>query len=620
MSFAAELERATGGLAALCRRSFGPCAEETLLFRPPEAPVVTGEGHAVLAAWNQGLDANDPLATLLLSAAHGVHQQLGDGSSEFVLLVDAAVRHATGRLRRDRGARSAVDRARLSRAFGELKWELQRAMPTQVAGLQLVVPIELDRNTMQPLTQFREATANILGSALHGVLGEQAVEFVVDLVLKWVFAAPLCNAAQRTDKLLYRRVQQFLKHAPDAVIFMAAPSVYASYVVPKDEFILKKSVVTSQPPGILDRCQRTVRFVCFMCPLSLSTGSNQVELATSTNEELFTAQDAEHLFISKFVRRLRECQHVQVVVSTEALDESVVAACTRQNIACVQLAEPEDVEALCISAGIFPLASVFDDIRATDHIGVCANGVSRVRFQQQACLRLRGLAKPGSQSQQEPHCERRLQDIVVPQLLVHAPTKGVYKQYYAAIVKSLRVLRSWWEADDCPDPIAYTCRGGGATELAIARWLQNGSEQSSSSAQPRDPVMFSQAREIIANALIEVVSILRNNLNETSSSGSDEGPCLGDQRQVLLDAFSNLKLKGRQADEFHGYTLDYSRVIQTLAGPIQVPDLVTGDPAIRGLVHPWRRIDTLLFLALQTLEQLFRIDKVFPKAPAHKTT
>lgn len=45
----------------------------------------------------------------------------------------------------------------------------------------------------------------------------------------------------------------------------------------------------------------------------------------SEDEELFTAHDAAHLFISKFVRRLRDQHHVQVIVSTEALDESVVA-------------------------------------------------------------------------------------------------------------------------------------------------------------------------------------------------------------------------------------------------------------------------------------------------------
>lgn len=89
-------------------------------------------------------------------------------------------------------------------------------------------------------------------SALGGVLGERAVDFVVELVLKWVFTASPSTGTcgwSRMDKGLFRRVQQYLKLAPDAIIHMAAPSVYGSYVVPCEDFILKKSVVTSQPRG-----------------------------------------------------------------------------------------------------------------------------------------------------------------------------------------------------------------------------------------------------------------------------------------------------------------------------------------------------------------------------------
>ncbi|KAG6572549.1 GroEL-like equatorial domain [Phytophthora cinnamomi] len=167
MSFTTELERTAGDLAALCRRSFGPCGEETLLFRPPDAPVVTGEGHAVLAAWKRGTEARDPLATFLLNAADGVHKQLGDASSEFILLVDAAVRHAAEGLRREQDARRDADRARLSREFSELKWELQRGMH-KVSGLQLAVPVEANCDTMQPSEKFRETSANVLRSALTG--------------------------------------------------------------------------------------------------------------------------------------------------------------------------------------------------------------------------------------------------------------------------------------------------------------------------------------------------------------------------------------------------------------------------------------------------------------------
>lgn len=116
--------------------------------------------------------------------------------------------------------------------------------------------------------------------------------------------------------------------------------------------------------------------------------------------------------------------------------------------------------------------------------------------------------------------------------------------------------------------------------------------------------MFSLAKELFSIALVEVVSTLRNNLSEI---GGDARPSIRNQQQVLLDT---LKSDDRP-QEYCGYTLDYSRVIETMAGSIQIPELIMDDPANYGLVHPWRRIETLLFLVLQTLEQLFRIDQ-FP--------
>lgn len=455
---------------------------------------------------------------------------------------------------------------------------------------------------------------------------------MVALILEWVFAVPLnANDDANHRKQLFGRVQQYLKRAPEAIIFMASPSVYKSYVIPGAEFILKKAVVASQPLGILEQCQGSVRFMCFSCAVSLSIGSNAVMLTSSTDEELFTVQDAARLFITRFIRGLRIKHQIQLMISTEALDESVIAVCTRQGIACVQLAEPEDVEALCIISGIFPLASLFDEIHDENHVGICANGISHVRFQQQACLRFRGLAGAAAQKK-----SRRFTCYLVPQVLVHAPSKGVFKQYYAGIVKCLRVLRSWWDPHDVEmqpessrkssassESAVFSCRGGGATELAIARWLQtsrwsNASTLSSSAA--------SMARQIIAEALIEVVSALRSSLSKACGGESNEEPASNQQdgrRRVLLEALSRLNIQDKDvsAQTLYGYVLNSDRTVDTVAGPIQIPELVFADPADYGLVHPWRRMDTLLFLVLQTLEQLFRLDLVLlAKAPSMPTS
>ncbi|KAE8993082.1 hypothetical protein PF002_g17464 [Phytophthora fragariae] len=68
-------------------------------------------------------------------------------------MIEAAVIHAAQGLRREQDARSDVDRARLSRAFSGLKWELQREIQ-KIGGLQLAVPVEVNCETMQPSKQF----------------------------------------------------------------------------------------------------------------------------------------------------------------------------------------------------------------------------------------------------------------------------------------------------------------------------------------------------------------------------------------------------------------------------------------------------------------------------------
>ncbi|RLN92919.1 hypothetical protein BBJ28_00015577 [Nothophytophthora sp. Chile5] len=412
---------------------------------------------------------------------------------------------------------------------------------------------------------------------------------------------------------------------------MAAPSVYGSYVVPHDEFILKKAVVASQSPEMLHRLQEPIRFLCLTCPFSLTAGSNHIELVTTTHEQLFSAEDASRVFIATHTRRLRTQHHIRLIICTESIEDSVIAACTRQGIACVQFAESADVETLCITAGIFSLASLFDDIQAAQHVGVCLNGVSSVRFQQQACLRLRGLAK--SDIQTELRSPDHQPFVVIPQLLVHAPTKGVYKQYYAAISKALRVLRSWWELSESPaitidgsprprqnSEVVYCCRGGGSAELAIARWLQDGGGEGNSKLRAADAAVASLARQILANALLEVVAVLRTNLSNTCSNDNEEGinPRQCSQRRVLLEVFSN-QSSGNQPQEIRGYVLDFTNVLHTMAGPIDVPELVLADPKAYGLVHPWKRLETLVFLVAQTLEQLLRIDAVLRTADTPET-
>jgi hypothetical protein len=140
---------AADALRALVRGSYGPSGEEVLVFAPPDAPLITADGHAILRArkqqnTNADTTATSPFERVILDAAEGVYRESGDGVAQFVLLLHGVLHHiaseghATGL---DAGAR-----VRMARALGTLRHEwLANRLLQNGAQTHLVVeePVEL---------------------------------------------------------------------------------------------------------------------------------------------------------------------------------------------------------------------------------------------------------------------------------------------------------------------------------------------------------------------------------------------------------------------------------------------------------------------------------------------
>lgn len=668
-------------LRALCGGGFGPCGAQTLLFRPPDAPVVTGSGHAVLAAWKEALDGQTlaegdcheqvAVARFVLSAVHGLQREVGDGATEFVLLLHSAVKLVA----RDKalGLGSGAMRRQLSRALGTLKWRLQDELAEggELGGqLRIPVDIELEQASslggrdeadgrLQPagevrghehgyplsvdihrastkashvacMPQFRRCLLNVLRSALGGLLGLETSDFVAKLVIQWLFRVPWVSIRPPMDsRMLFQRVQQHLKRASDAVMFMTSPSLTASCVLPPGDFILRQSVVGAQQHQSLNNsladATDVVRFVCITCPLSLNTGANHVTVASgrSSFEDRVAVKDTARVFVSRYLRALSVTYGIHLLLSTEPIKEDVVAACTRFGISCVQFVEPDEITALGIASGTTALASLFDEIAADSHVGQCRNGVATLRLQHRPCLRLCGVAPSAA------HVGRGIKQsgvyhehTTVPQLLLHAPSKGIYKQYFAAVIKALRVLQSWLKPSERGSSTRlFVCRGAGATELTIARRLLKklrvGTATTPGDLSLTDPKQCGDyysrlARRIVADALVEVVVQLQQNLQQPCG-GVATGTAARRQMLALLATSSSYGSTSRDEKEdatLPLFVLDQQCRMETKAGAIVCPHLMQADPATVGLVHPWARTESLLFQTVSTLEQLFRVDAV----------
>lgn len=456
-------------------------------------------------------------------------------------------------------------------------------------------------------------------------------------MVKWLFTPPIVlpHTSNKVDaQFLFQRVLNFLKRAPDMVTVALASSLFGSHVVPPDEFILRKSLVPLQLPSMLSILKPDspglVRFICFTCALSLTEGANHVTIRTKSDAELFSAADAARLFITNYLSTLYKKHGIRLLVSTEQLEDSVTAICTRLGIACVQYAEKDDVFDLGAASGVYPLASLFDEIHDGRHVGVCRGGVASVRLQQSAGLWFRGLVVPAAKNNGECQSRDTTVAVVVPQLVLKAPTKGVYKLYFKVVVKALRILLSWWEPSSSNLQQSssqfefYSCRGGGATELAIARHLD--AQHAVASAMGNEAIVTQLARKIFANALRDVVVVLRSNMSVSEFDNEDGGYTNRASKRIVLQDLARLALHNTADDEqqgssspaLYGYVFNRDHRVETLGGVICIPQLEFCDPKGCGLLHPWRRIDSLIHHVLQTLEQLFRVDCIIPTTSSHK--
>lgn len=492
----------------------------------------------------------------------------------------------------------------------------------------------------------------MLRSALGGLVGPDACEFLIRLVIEWLFrvswSSTLVDSKPVDARMLFQRIQTHLKRASDAVMFMTSPSFGASCVLPPGDFILRQSVVGAQQHHQFNNSLATsteaVRFVCVTCPLSLDSGANHVTVSVphpsaDAFADWLSVKDATRSFISRYLRALSVTQGVRLLICTEPIKEDVVSTCTRYGILCVQSVGSDEVTALGVASGTVALASLFDEILAENHVGQCSNGIATLRLQHRPCLRLCGVA-PSTARGDHGGKQSGLyhEHAIVPQLLLHAPSKGIYKQYYAGIVKALRVLRSWFKPSEHDPPTRlYICRGAGAAELAIARLLHGqlaldapsdlGSLLLNNTNKHEDYYAL-QARRIVADALLEVVVQLQQNLQRTCGG---DGTSITARCQVLALLAKSTSHCREPRDEKEAvardtapplYVLDQQCRIETKAGVISCPQLAQSDTKDVGLVHPWARTEALLFQMLTTLEQLFRIDAVLHvkrvKAPSDR--
>jgi chaperonin GroEL (HSP60 family) len=588
-------------LYELIRPNFGPECRSTIVFKSPDPIVITSDGRYVLKAAFTSNNNHDPMTKYVLECADKVYRSIGDGSTQYILMLYSIIQECQHLLRENERVRGQNYRMiEVSMAMGRLRRRIYSISHELFASLRIPIQIQFNPIERIPSDSFLYAMQCVLTSTFYGMFSRDVVRLLMNVMLNWIFLGIQEQDGEipipKKTHDMYRILTAYLKKAPQNIIHAPQSGLHQSRVLPREEFFLRKSLVPNQPIKLLETSKRLadqeIHFICFNCTVDYDDGTTEIELQVSSYIEQEIFAQAHHEFLEKFVQQLVKDHEINLIISTQAISKKMVSICTQHEIACVQFAENEEVEELCLRVGITPLASLFDHIDSIEHVGVNEGQLEVIRMEDTTYLTLDDLIC----TQRKQHASPSY--VYVPQMILRASSKGIFKQYYLALLKGLRVVLSLFDRNSLAsspseeNTYAYCCRGGGAAELSLSHKL------TSQDILERNP-LDTKVQEIFSKTLLHVVKTLRSNMNSTLVSSKIS---IKKQERAFLNEISSLKLTD---DKHIGYVVHSNG-----PGEIPLPQVVMADPIQYGLIHPIKRIEVLIEFVLQTAEQLLRIDAI----------
>ncbi|ETW08790.1 hypothetical protein H310_01304 [Aphanomyces invadans] len=582
------------GMASLVRSSFGPMGAEKLLFCPPEPPILTSSGYTILhyADMTKSHTAH-PMKTYLMQKVRAVYSDMGDGVVQYLLLLDLVLQR--------------IEPSRVwSATFAAAKTAIAPAFYATFDGLSIRTTVTFDSHTRQPSPSLVAATRAIVTTSLAGLFNSTSTAYLADLTVDWVFKsviASINHALPATPAALYVYLEHILRHANDSLLSLPFAALDASRITRRHEYLLRLASHTNVTlrDEKLSSGQRIVLFVGSL--EQLGSDASSVELQVLSAQSYLSSIQFCAQRVAEFLTALKVHHHVNLLLCTECTPDHVVASCRHLGIVCIPFVDKADMHALASRTGISWFTSVFEPINESLHVAI---NTAPLR-----CIRAGGAR------------------MIVPQVLLRAQSKGLCKQYYYAIKKGLRVLRFWCSSSAASSSMTtqnahlqgachcLTSLGGAqAAEVAFAHTLMQAT--STTSTIPME------ARVLLAQALVGVHNLLRDNLSATGALPQSTIHPLLMHRVDVSTCEGNHSFEQKPAtsvdNEFKGVVLDVTAKIRTLAGQVDGCQVKEARPDDFGIVHPLNHCCRLLEHVLGTLEEVCRLDGHFLRAPKQTKT
>ncbi len=151
----AQITRVVHEMAMLVRNSFGPMGAETLLFCPPEPPLLTSSGYTIFhyadMASNKSAKCH-PIKTFIMQKIRSIYKEMGDGITQYVIVLDLILQEMQYQLPPSHG---------WSTEFQKVKAHILSISSSTFEARAIQTPVQFDSKTRLPSPEVRLAIDTI---------------------------------------------------------------------------------------------------------------------------------------------------------------------------------------------------------------------------------------------------------------------------------------------------------------------------------------------------------------------------------------------------------------------------------------------------------------------------
>ena len=139
-------------MAALVRGTFGPRGREVLVMCPPAAPIMTSSGYTIFHCAASATGKANPLSQLLMQTMRSLYVELGDGVTQFILMLDLAC---------DEMHRHAASNCAWASTFADLTNALPTLYATTCGPYATPIPVAFDPHSRQPSAEVQDCMSDV---------------------------------------------------------------------------------------------------------------------------------------------------------------------------------------------------------------------------------------------------------------------------------------------------------------------------------------------------------------------------------------------------------------------------------------------------------------------------